>query len=114
MCRPLLLLILLPPPKTGGGRILGCSGLTGALGMCLRAGNVWGYRDDCSRAGVKRSLFQALLFMHHGGVVMALPGPEGISRALGVLLNYVGGGFIGKWFLGYSGSYPEYYHPRSR
>ncbi|KAL1861522.1 hypothetical protein Daus18300_008785 [Diaporthe australafricana] len=72
--------------------------------------NVWGYRDDCRKAGVERSLFQALLFMHHGGVVMVLPGPESISRPLGLLLNYIGGLFIGKWLLGYSGCYPEYYH----
>ncbi|KAG6366720.1 hypothetical protein INS49_000899 [Diaporthe citri] len=76
--------------------------------------NVWGYRDDCRRAGVKRSLLQALLFMHRGGVVMALPGPDGISRALGLLLNYVGGVLIGKWLLGYSACYPEYHHPSSR
>lgn len=63
---------------------------------------------------MKRSLFQALLFMHRGGVVMALPGPDGISSALGLLLNYVGGVFIGKWLLGYSGTYPEYYHQSSR
>ncbi|KAK2613979.1 hypothetical protein N8I77_000844 [Diaporthe amygdali] len=75
--------------------------------------NVWGYRDDCSKAGVKRSLFQALLFMQHGGVVMALPGPESISRPLGLLLNYIGGVIIGKWLLGYSGCYPEYYRPSS-
>lgn len=99
-----------PFPSRG---ILDCS-LADRCLPCLRIGNVWGYRDDCRRAGVKRSLFQALLFMHRGGVVMALPGPEGISRALGLLLNYVGGVFIGKWLLGYSGCYPEYYHPGSR
>lgn len=54
------------------------------------------------------------MFMHGGGVVMALPGPEGVSRALGLLLNYVGGVFVGKWLLGYSGTYSEYYHPSSR
>lgn len=54
------------------------------------------------------------MFMHRGGVAMVLPGPEGFSVVLGMLLNYVGGVFIGKWLLGYSGSYPEYYRPRSR
>lgn len=88
--------------------------LTGALRVYFRAGNVWGYRDDCRKAGVKPSLFQALLLMHHGGVVRVLPGPEGISIILGMLLNYVGGVFIGKWLLGYSGCYPEYCHPHSR
>lgn len=63
---------------------------------------------------MKRSLFQALLFMHRGGVVMALPGPEVISSALGMLLNYIGGVIIGKWLLGYSSCYHEYYHPRSQ
>lgn len=94
--------------------MLGWPRLTGALDVCPRAGNVWGYRDDCKKAGVKPSLFQASLFMHRGGVVRALPGPERISIVLGVLLNYIGGVFIGKCLLGYSGCYPEYYHPRSR
>lgn len=39
---------------------------------------------------------------------MALPGPEMISKSLGILLNYVGGALIGK-MLGYQDSYPEYY-----
>ncbi|KAF3767333.1 hypothetical protein M406DRAFT_253352 [Cryphonectria parasitica EP155] len=72
--------------------------------------NVWGYRDDCRKAGIRRSFFQALLFMHHGGIVMALPGPEMVFRYLGLLLNYVGGVMIGQVLLGYHSSYPEYYH----
>lgn len=76
-------------------------------------GNVWGYRHDLKQAGMDRSIFQALLFMHHGGIVMALPGHHVISVALGVLLNYIGGVLIGKMLLGYRGSYPEYSHERS-
>lgn len=51
--------------------------------------------------------------MHRGGVVMALPGPEILSMALGLLLNYVGGVLVGKTLLGYQDSYPEYYHEAS-
>ncbi|KAG8167418.1 hypothetical protein KVR01_003107 [Diaporthe batatas] len=69
--------------------------------------------DEAYFPGVKPSVFQALLFMHRGGVARALPGPDGISIVLGMLLNYVGGAFIGKWLLGYSASYHEYYRPRS-
>ncbi|ROV99547.1 hypothetical protein VMCG_06350 [Cytospora schulzeri] len=76
--------------------------------------NVWGYRDDCTRAGVQGSPFQSLLFMHRGGVVMALPGPEIVSKTLGLLFTYVGGVLIGKLLLGYADSYHEYYHPSPR
>lgn len=62
---------------------------------------------------MSRSIFQALLFMHRGGVVMALPGPEVVSVAVGVLLNYIGGVMIGRMLLGYRDSYPEYYHELS-
>ncbi|KUI53684.1 hypothetical protein VP1G_01100 [Cytospora mali] len=71
-------------------------------------------RDDCAKAGVQRSLFQTLLFMHRGGLVMALPGPDIISKRLGLLFTYVGGVLIGRFLLGYKDSYSEYYHPKSR
>ncbi|CAN8102007.1 unnamed protein product [Discula destructiva] len=75
--------------------------------------NVWGYRNDLKQAGMDRSVFQALLFMHRGGVLMALPGPETVSLVMGLLLNYIGGVLIGKIILGYRDSYPEYYHELS-
>lgn len=62
---------------------------------------------------MQRSLFQSLLFMHRGGVVLALPGPEILSQAFGLLLNYVGGVLIGKYLLGYRDTYPEYYHEKN-
>ncbi|KUI69054.1 hypothetical protein VM1G_11529 [Cytospora mali] len=52
--------------------------------------DVWGYRDDCTRAGAQRSLFQTLLFMHRGGLVMALPGPDIISRPPGTAVHLRG------------------------
>lgn len=58
---------------------------------------------------MQRNIFQALLFMHRGGVCLALPGPEIISRVAGLLLNYIGGVFVGKMLLGYQDTYPEYY-----
>lgn len=76
-------------------------------------GNVWGYRNDLKQAGMQRSFFQALLFMHRGGVVLALPGPEILSQAVGLLLNYIGGLLLGKGLLGYEDTYPEYYHANS-
>lgn len=81
--------------------------------MINAKGNVWGYRNDLKQAGMQRSLFQALLFMHRGGVVLALPGPELLSQVIGLLLNYIGGVFIGKGLLGYKDTYPEYYHESS-
>lgn len=51
--------------------------------------------------------------MHRGRVVMALPGPEWLSMAAGLLLNYIGGVMIGKMLLGFRDSYPEYYHGSS-
>lgn len=62
---------------------------------------------------MQRSLFQALSFMYSGGVVMALPGPEPLSKWLGYALNYVGGLLIGRLLLGYQGSYPEYFRERT-
>lgn len=62
---------------------------------------------------MQRSLPQVLLFNHRANVVLAMPGPEIIAKPLGLLLNFIGGVIIGKWFLGYAASYPEYYHPSS-
>jgi hypothetical protein len=48
--------------------------------------------------------------MYRGGAVLARPGPDAISKPLGVLWNFLGGLVVGKWILGYSDSYPEYFH----
>jgi hypothetical protein len=73
-------------------------------------GNMWGYRDDCRKAGIQRSLPQVLLFMWKGKAVLALSGPKFIAKSLGLLLTFFGGLVIGKWILGYSDCYSEYYH----
>jgi hypothetical protein len=52
-----------------------------------------------------------LLFMHRGNAVLAWPGPRLLAKLFGVLLNFMGGLIVGKWLLGYSDSYEEYYHP---
>lgn len=76
--------------------------------------NVQGYRDDLRKAGMQRRLPQVLLFNWRANVVLALSGPKYIAKAVGLLMNFVGGLVIGKWILGYSDSYPEYYHEASQ
>jgi len=49
--------------------------------------------------------------MHRGNTILAWPGPRVLAKVFGMLVNYVGGVIIGKWLLGYSDSYEEYYHP---
>jgi len=56
-----------------------------------------------------RSMFQVLMFNRRGNVVLALPGPKPIARLAGLLLNFFGS-IIGKYLLGFSDSYPEYYN----
>jgi hypothetical protein len=75
--------------------------------------NLQTYRDDCRKASIPRSLPQVLLFMRRGGVVMALSGPPWLARAFGDLLNLFGGVVLGRWILGYSESYSEYYSSKS-
>ncbi|KAF2095762.1 hypothetical protein NA57DRAFT_59739 [Rhizodiscina lignyota] len=75
--------------------------------------NVQGYRDDCRKAGMQRRLPQVLLFNWRANVVLALPGPKLLAKVMGLLMNFVGGLLIGKWILGYSDTYPEYYHKAS-
>lgn len=60
---------------------------------------------------MSRSWFQVLMFNRKGNVVLALPGPRFIAKPMGLFLNVVGS-LIGRWVLGYSYSYPEYYHPK--
>lgn len=73
--------------------------------------NTQTYRDDCRKAGVPRSMFQVLMFNRRGNVVLALPGPKPVAKLAGLLLNFLGS-IIGRYFLGYSYSYPEYYDPK--
>lgn len=108
------------PPPSSPLTLSGCIDAVGSFFSSSKSdpcentlGNVWGYRNDLKRAGMQRSIFQALLFMHRGGVVLALPGPEVISKVVGILLNYIGGVFIGKILLGYQDTYPEYYREKS-
>lgn len=59
------------------------------------------------------SMVQVLMFNRLGNVVLAFPGPKFIARALGLIYNFVGA-MIGRWVLGYSYSYTEYYDPKRR
>jgi len=77
-------------------------------------GNAQTYRDDCRKAGMQRSLFQTLLFNRLADVIPVLPVPGVIAKPVGLMMNFLGGLVVGKWILGYSESYAEYYHrPRS-
>ena len=58
-------------------------------------------------------MFQVLMFNRMGNVVLAFPGPKFIARPLGLMCNFLVG-MIGRWVLGYSYSYPEYYDPKAR
>jgi len=51
--------------------------------------------------------------MRRGNTVFVWRGPPALAKLFGVLMNFVGGVIIGKWLLGYSDSYEEYYHPES-
>ena len=51
--------------------------------------------------------------MYRGNVVFVWPGPSFFSKPFGVFLNFFGGLIIGKYLLGYSDTYVEYYHPAS-
>jgi hypothetical protein len=78
--------------------------------LTLISGNLQTYRDDTRKAGIEPSLPQLLLFLRKGDVLLALPGPKFIAKPLAILMNFIGGLVIGKWLMGYSDSYPEYWH----
>jgi len=71
--------------------------------------NFYGYVDDARDNGGP-SLWQMLLFLHAGGVVLAVPGlPRVLGDPLGKLIGWVGGVVVGKWALGMEESYGDYY-----
>lgn len=71
--------------------------------------NMFGYLDDCRKEGKALQVPQMALLLHSADTALALPGPKWISMRIGKLVNLVVGVVVGKWLLGFSESYPEYY-----
>lgn len=71
--------------------------------------NLFGYLDDCKKAGTEPSLFQLVVFLRSADTPLALPVP---NETLGLILSWIFMQIIamwGIWILGYEESYPEYY-----
>ena len=75
--------------------------------------NLYGYLDDCEKAGCQPSLPQLLMFLDAGEVSLAFPGPTFLAHPASWLLGVIGGRWLG-WALGYKPSYKEYYDPDTR
>ncbi|KDQ15472.1 hypothetical protein BOTBODRAFT_31796 [Botryobasidium botryosum FD-172 SS1] len=76
--------------------------------------NAHSYLEDCKKANMQPNILQLLLMFHENNVIMALPGPKFIAKPLGVLMNWIGGVVLGKWLMGYSHTYKEYFHPETQ
>lgn len=71
--------------------------------------NFFGYLDDCRASKRAPNLFQLLVMLNSADTPVAVPTPWlWLSRFLSRLLT-TGGALVGKWFLGFKESYPEYY-----
>ena len=77
--------------------------------------NAFGYLDDCRMAGVAPSVFQLHVFASAFDMPFVLfPGPEFLAKWLDWAAMVVMGRLVGRWVLGYSVSYPEYYDPKRK
>lgn len=85
--------------------------------------NFYSYVEDCNRAAGQTELrkqvlpnpFQAALFLYEGGTVPGIPGlPRWIADPIAYGLSWTAGVFIGKWMLGFKGSYDEYYSSKQK
>ena len=75
--------------------------------------NTLTYFDDCRKAGVQASLFQAAKFVDDMHITMCVcPGPEWFAKWVDLVFTMVIGTVIGGWLLGYKTSYPEYFDDR--
>lgn len=72
--------------------------------------NIFGYQEDCRKAGIKPSIVQLLVFCMHNWMLPGFPisGPERLNLLVNTTLIFVIGGF-GQFLLGYKAFYPEYY-----
>lgn len=77
--------------------------------------NFFGYLDDCRKAKTEPSVFQLMVFLNAADTPVALPLP---NEQVGVIVSRIFVNvmaFVGRWGLGYSVSYPEYYEaPKDR
>lgn len=71
--------------------------------------NMFGYLDDCRKEGKELQVPQMALLLHSADTALAPPRPKFISMRIGKLVNLVVGVVVGKWLLGFSDCYPEYY-----
>ena len=72
--------------------------------------NVFGYFDDCRKAGVDASLFQASRYAYTMAMPICIsPGPEWIAKWVDHGMLVLFGKVVGHWILGYPASYPEYF-----
>ena len=71
--------------------------------------NLYGYLDDCRKAGMQPSLCQICLWLHLFDCYLALPGPRRLAMWVSQWLVWTLGVVVGKWLLGMKESYPEYY-----
>ncbi|KAI5475278.1 RNA-binding protein [Pseudohyphozyma bogoriensis] len=67
--------------------------------------NFMSYLDDCNKHNYSPSPFQMFLFLNSADVVLDLPLPYALNKAL----HHFFGNVIGGWLLGYQSSYAEYY-----
>ena len=71
--------------------------------------NLYGYLDDCRKAGMAPHVAQMCLFLWFFDCYLALPGPKWVGRPASRVLSFVVGVVLGKWVLGMRESYEEYY-----
>lgn len=71
--------------------------------------NIYGYVDDCRKAGMKPSICQLCLWLHTFDCYLALPGPKVLALWASEWLVWILGVVVGKWLLGMKETYPEYY-----
>ncbi|KAI5475670.1 hypothetical protein MNV49_001045 [Pseudohyphozyma bogoriensis] len=67
--------------------------------------NIWSYLNDCEANNMAPSPFQMSLFLYEWDMVLALPIPMWLNKALHHVMGY----WIGKRLLGYNTVYEEYW-----
>lgn len=77
--------------------------------------NAYSYAGDCREQHISPNIFQSALFLYEGKTIPGLPYlPRWLADSFMVSVLWLLGVFIGKWTLGFQGSYKEYYDPTFR
>jgi len=71
--------------------------------------NLFSYQEDCQKHGKPQNVTQLLLFPYFFNCYPGLSGPKFLTQPISQALTFVIGVVVGKWLLGFQGSYPEYY-----